>query len=218
MGWVGQVCTGRIRRGTGGSSRVGFDLAGVTALTFWAKGQLGDEQVEFFTGGQWRDQCEAFRNIDSLQPAAATDVLTLTREWEQYSLDLRGKNLTKVIGGFGFVTNTCLNPMGAIFYLDNIEYVYGDNKTPPSPTATPSVPYSFNIYTDKDIPGNHYLPDALMGDIDDLHLDECWREDTHSGLTAIKLQYDATGAGGNSWSALGWNSSRWQLGRSTGWL
>jgi exo-beta-1,3-glucanase (GH17 family) len=182
----------------------GYNLTGVTALTFWAKGEQGDEQVEFFTGGLWRDQCEAFRNIDSIQPAATTDVLTLTREWKQYSLDLRGKNLTKVIGGFGFATNTCFNPSGAIFYLDNIQYVYGDIKTPPSPTATPSVPYSFTVYADKDIPGSHYLPDALMGDIADLHLDECWREDTHSGLTAIKLEYDATGSGGNNWTAMGW--------------
>jgi len=187
-----------------GDLRGGYDLTGATALTFWAKGAQGSEQVEFIAGGIWPDLCDSFRNPDSLQPALSTDVITLTNTWQQYTIDLRGSGITNTIGGFGFATNQCLNPDGAIFYLDDIKYEYDKDTAPPTPTPTPDGEYYFNVYTDKDAAGNHYLPTGFMGDYEDVTVDECWRDDTHSGSTAIRVDYRATGAQGNNWAAVAW--------------
>ncbi len=184
--------------------RGGYDLTGATDLIFWAKGQQGGEQVEFLTGGIWCDLCKSFRNPDSLQPALSTDIITLTNTWLQYTIDLRGRNLGNVIGGFAWNSNQCLNPQGAIFYLDDIRYIYGEDWATRTPTPSPTGQYFFNIYTDKDVAGNHYLPTGFMGDYTDIILDECWRGDVQSGSTAIRVHYAATGSEGNNWAAVAW--------------
>jgi exo-beta-1,3-glucanase (GH17 family) len=187
-----------------GTLRGGYDLTDATALTFWARGAQGGEQVEFLVGGIWPDLCEPFRNPDSLQPAASTDVMTLTNTWQKYTMDLRGKDLSNVIGGFAWASNACLNPDGAIFYLDDIKYEYGEDTAIPAPTPTPTEPYYFDVYTDKDVAGNHYIPTGFMGDYSDITLDECWRQDVHSGSTAIRAHYTAAGSEGNNWGAVAW--------------
>ncbi len=99
-------------------------LAGATTLTFWARGESGGEQVEFFlagVGGPYGDSA-------SRRPAAGTRT-TLTNAWQQYSIDLTGMNLSYVIGGFGWLAETLHNPGGATFYLDDIEYTLGPAQT-----------------------------------------------------------------------------------------
>ena len=187
-----------------GQLRGGYNLTGATDLTFWAKGAQGGEQVEFLVGGIWCDLCESFRNSDSLQPAASSDVVTLTNTWQQYTIDLRGKDLSNVIGGFAWVSNQCLNPDGAIFYLDDIKYVYGEDQATRTPTPTPTGQYYFNVYTDKDVAGNHYLPTGFMGDFSDITLNECWRDNVYSGSTAIRVHYAATGPEAKNWAAVAW--------------
>ena len=46
----------------------------------------------------------------------------LTKEWQPYTIDLRGKDLSYVSGGFSWTTNTEVNPGNCVFYLDNIQY------------------------------------------------------------------------------------------------
>jgi exo-beta-1,3-glucanase (GH17 family) len=166
-----------------------IDLDEATYLRFYARGEKGGEQVKFFMGGIWGPY------PDSQQPALSTDVITLTNEWSEYTIDLRGRDLSRVIGGFGFVSDGCLNPEPATFYLDDIEYVLEGDPGPPAPTPTPETPYTFDVYRDRDIAGNHYVPSGWMGDTGDIQLDECWREDTHSGNTAIRVEYSAQGTG-----------------------
>ncbi len=166
-----------------------IDLDEATYLRFYARGEKGGEQVKFFMGGIWGPY------PDSQQPALSTDVITLTNEWSEYTIDLRGRDLSRVIGGFGFVSDRCLNPEPATFYLDDIEYVLEGDPGPPAPTPTPETPYTFDVYRDRDIAGNHYVPSGWMGDTGDIQLDECWREDTHSGSTAIRVEYSAQGTG-----------------------
>lgn len=48
--------------------------------------------------------------------------LILTSGWAQYSFDLTGRDLSYVLGGFGWVASDAVNPGGAVFYLDDIEY------------------------------------------------------------------------------------------------
>ncbi len=172
---------------------VGYDLDDATYLRFHARGDTGGEQVKFFMGGIWNPEGEY---PDSQQPPLSTDVITLTEEnWTEYTIDLRGRDLSYVIGGFGFVTDQCLNSEPITFYLDDIHYVLEGDPGPPEPTPTPETPYTFDVYRDRDIAGNHYTPSGWMGDTGDIILNECYRDDTHSGSTAIRVDYIAEGNG-----------------------
>ena len=104
----------------------GYNLTGSTGLTFWARGEKGGEQVEFFVGGVGRDSASGVANQpfpDSMAryPSAGTE-FSLTTNWQQFTIDLTGKNLTNIMGGFGWFAEADKNPKGVTFYLDDIEY------------------------------------------------------------------------------------------------
>jgi hypothetical protein len=108
-----------------GDNKEGLDLTGFTALSFYARGEKGGEQVSFFSGGikgQYPDSMDK-RGIS----------VTLTTKWQDYHIDLRGADLKHVIGAFGWSASRFENPKGATFYLDDIQF---DRTTPP-PTPTP---------------------------------------------------------------------------------
>ena len=95
----------------------GFDLRGATKLTFFARGEKGGEQVEFFVGGiGWPD-----KPYKESLPKVSTGYITLSKEWKQYTIDLTGKDLSYVLSGFGWVTNAPRNLGQEItFYIDDI--------------------------------------------------------------------------------------------------
>ena len=108
----------------GDYASAGIDLRGAHQLTFWARGASGGERVEFFAFGVGRDERGA---PDSLYPDSSvkltTGYLTLTSTWKQYVLDLSGKDLSYVLGGFGWVSSAAQNDGKSItFYLDDIGY------------------------------------------------------------------------------------------------
>jgi len=82
----------------------GKNLTGSNQLTFWARGEKATEKVKFMVAG------------------ATTGFITLTSKWKQYTLDLSGKDLSNIKGGFSFIVNRTLNPDGCTFYLDDIRY------------------------------------------------------------------------------------------------
>jgi len=89
----------------------GYNLTGATKITFWARGEKGGEPVDFIVGGI------KGKYPDTIQPTIHTGRIYLTRQWKRYTIDLRGYDLSKVIGLFGWVTS--IDP---IFYLDEIKY------------------------------------------------------------------------------------------------
>ncbi|MCF7916618.1 MAG: hypothetical protein K9L61_02445 [Candidatus Omnitrophica bacterium] len=95
----------------------GYDLQGAKKLTFWARGDKGGEVIyEFKMGGLSSGQ-----HIDS--DSASVGPIELSKEWEQYEIDLRGRDLSYVIGGFAWATNIDVNdPEGIVFYIDEIKY------------------------------------------------------------------------------------------------
>jgi len=197
----------------------GYNLDDASALHFYARGGQGGEQVKFMMGGIWGPY------PDSQQPALSTDVITLTTDWSEYSLDLRGRDLSRVIGGFAFVTDQCLNTEPITFYLDDIHYVLGGDPGAPTPTPTPQAPYTFDVYRDRDVAGNHYVPSGWMGDTGDIQLDECWRADTHTGSTAVRVEYTAAGTGPHygcigsppcNWAGLYWQDPAYNWGDRPG--
>lgn len=92
-----------------------YDLRGAMTLTFWAKGEFGGEVIKEFNMGSIRGQ---FPDSDS----ARIGPVILTKDWRQYSIDLRGKNLSGISGGFGWIALKSNNPDGFIIYLDEIKY------------------------------------------------------------------------------------------------
>jgi hypothetical protein len=99
----------------------GYDLRHFSKLSFWIRGQSGGEQIQFYVGGIQGPYG------DSLQPQiyAVTDDtnwITLTTSWQLVTINLKGQDLTHIIGAFGWATNKDVNPHGATFYLDDIVY------------------------------------------------------------------------------------------------
>jgi exo-beta-1,3-glucanase (GH17 family) len=164
-----------------------FDLSYTNKLTFWAKGKEGDEKIRFFVGGIGT-QDDPYP--ESLRPEVSTGFIPLTKTWKEYTINLRGKDLTRVIGGFGWATDQCASSDGATFYLDDI--VFGHDPDLPEPPAPGPI---FSIYTDAAAQDNHYFPSGWMGDTGDIRLDECGRTITHTGSTAIRVEYTAEGIG-----------------------
>ena len=93
----------------------GYDLTGAKKLTFWARGEKGGERIEEFKiGGITGEYADS--------DVAGVGPVVLTTEWQQFSIDLEGKDLSSISGGFCWVGNLDSNPQGAVFYLDDIRY------------------------------------------------------------------------------------------------
>ncbi len=99
----------------GSKEHAGVNLRGVSRLTFWARGEKGGERIEEFKMG----------GITGPYPdsdTAGIGPVVLTPQWKQYTIDLKGKDLSHIIGGFAWAANLDGNPQGCTFYLDEIRY------------------------------------------------------------------------------------------------
>lgn len=110
----------------GDISDAGYDLSGVTELTFWARGASGGELIDFFVGGVGRDSetgvpIKPFPGSTPRVPRRGPRV-RLSTEWRQYRIDLSGADMSYVLGGFGWVASAEDNPDGAVFFLDDIAF------------------------------------------------------------------------------------------------
>ena len=93
----------------------GYDLTGAKKVTFWARGEKGGERIEEFKiGGITGEYADS--DVAGIGP------VVLTADWQQFTIDLEGKDLSSISGGFCWATNLDVNPDGATFYLDDIRY------------------------------------------------------------------------------------------------
>ncbi len=97
-----------------GDDEGGVDLTGAKQLSFWARGDKGGEMVEFKMG-----------IIAKNKPywdtgKASLGKIKLTPEWKQYIIPLTGKDLSRIMTGFVWVTQGRATPV--TFYLDDIAY------------------------------------------------------------------------------------------------
>ena len=74
-----------------GSKKGGFDLTGMTKLTFWARGAKGGEAIQKFMMGGIKGTYADSVNIES--PG-----IELTDAWKQYTINLAGKDLSYISG------------------------------------------------------------------------------------------------------------------------
>ncbi len=103
-----------------GDKRGGYDLSYYEKVTFLARGEKGGEIIDKFMVGGITGQAEEGDSDES-----ATDFIELTKDWKKYEIDLKGRDMKHIIGGFGFALNADSNPKGATFYLDEIAFSKG---------------------------------------------------------------------------------------------
>jgi len=92
----------------------GWDLTGAKRLVFWARGEKGGEVVTFQFGLLGRDK----RYFDTA--GAKLENLSLTTEWREYSMDLSGKDLSRLKTGFAWLVAGQGAPV--TLYLDDIGF------------------------------------------------------------------------------------------------
>jgi hypothetical protein len=100
-----------------GDVKGGFNLTGAHKLVFGARGEKGGEVVTFKMGGAGMGG-HPYPDSDS----ASSDPIVLTKDWKEYSIDLTGKDLSHIIGGFAWVGTAKENQANITFYLRDIYY------------------------------------------------------------------------------------------------
>lgn len=107
------------RENWGDRPGAGLDLRGATRLTFWVRGERGNELVRFFAfgighpGAPYRDS----------SPQVSTDTVRLGTEWQRLTMEVSGRDLSYCLGGFGWVASARENGgRDVVFYIDDIQY------------------------------------------------------------------------------------------------
>ena len=98
-----------------GSRQGGFNLKGAKKFVFWARGAQGGEVIAEFKIGGINSQ-----DFPGDSDSASIGPITLTPLWQQYEIDLAGKDLSHIIGGFAFAASSDSNAQGFTIYLDNL--------------------------------------------------------------------------------------------------
>jgi len=179
-----------------GSKKGGFDLTGMSKLTFWARGAKGGEVLKFKVGGI---------GINKATYPDSTEVeigpVELTDAWKQYTINLVGKDLSYLSGGFAWVATADQNPEGVTFYLDDIKFEV-DPALKAEGRKQEAMP--FYIYADRSSVNNHFIPSGYMGDYGDIKYDGASKEDPYLGDTCIKITYSAKATQGARWAGVYW--------------
>jgi hypothetical protein len=177
-----------------GNKKGGFDLTGMTKLTFWARGAKGGEVLQkVMVGG--------IKGTYSDTTSVEMGPIELTTAWKQYTVNLAGKDLSYINGGFSWSTTADLNPEGATFFIDDIKFE-ADSDLKPERKKQEAMP--FHIYVDRSAMGNHFIPSGYMGDYGDLKYDGASKEDAYLGDTCIKIIYSGKATQGARWAGIFW--------------
>jgi len=192
QGWVGVYWLSPANNW--GNKKGGFDLTGMTKLTFWARGAKGGEVIQKVMVGGIKGTYP-----DSVMVEMGP--VELTNAWKQYTINLVGKDLSYVNGGFSWSTTADLNPDGATFYIDDIKFE-ADPDLKPEGKKQEVMP--FYIYADRSTAANHFIPSGYMGDYGDIKYDGASKEDPYLGDTCIKLVYSGKATQGARWAGVFW--------------
>lgn len=98
-----------------GTANAGYNLTGAKKLTFWARGEKGNEVInEFKVGGIQGEYADT--DVAGIGP------VKLTIAWKKYEIDLAGKDLSRIAGGFCWATSADENPDGFNIFIDDIMF------------------------------------------------------------------------------------------------
>jgi len=179
-----------------GNKKGGYDLTGMTKLTFRARGAKGGEIIKgFMVGG-----------IQGIYPDSTKvemGPVELSDTWKQYTINLAGRDLSYINGGFCWMTTADFNPEGCTFFLDEIKYE-ADPTIKPEAKKQESMP--FYVYADRSTLANHFIPSGWMGDYGDLRYDGACKEDPYLGDSCIKITYSGKTSQGARWAGIYWQN------------
>ena len=179
-----------------GSKKGGFDLTGMTKLSFWARGQKGAEILQKVKiggmGGTYPDTAE----IES-------GPIELSDSWKEYTINLVGKDISYISGGFAWVATVDQNPDGATFFIDDIKFE-ADPAVKEAKKEGQKMP--FYVYSDRRSVTNHFIPSGWMGDYGDLKIDTGWKENPYMGDTCVKIIYTGKNSQGARWAGIYWQN------------
>ncbi|TBR19957.1 hypothetical protein EPO66_00425 [bacterium] len=179
-----------------GSKKGGFDLTGMTKVTFWARGAKGGEKIQKFMvggiGGTYPDSTKV-----EMGPVELTDT------WKQYTINLVDKDLSYLNGAFGWSTTADLNPEGFVIYIDDIKFE-SDKSLKAEGRKQEAMP--FYVYADRGSMSNHFIPAGWMGDYGDLRYDGGFKTDPYLGDTCIKIVYSGKATQGARWAGIFWQN------------
>ncbi|MCH1509518.1 MAG: hypothetical protein L7T84_09960, partial [Akkermansiaceae bacterium] len=108
-GWAGVVW--QHPAGDWGDAPGGFNLTGAKKLSLWARGKSGGEKVTVGIGLINKEKPYHDTVSQKLD-------LTLTKQWQNFTIDLSGKDLTRIKTALYFTTNA--NGAPVEFHLDDI--------------------------------------------------------------------------------------------------
>jgi exo-beta-1,3-glucanase (GH17 family) len=100
----------------------GHSLAGAKQLAVRMRGARGGERITIGMGGVTGAYGDSTGKHER--------TITLSSNWQEYTIDLTGTNLSRVVGGFYWSASRYWNPGGATFYLDDVRYVFEDTPWP----------------------------------------------------------------------------------------
>jgi hypothetical protein len=179
-----------------GSKKGGFDLTGMTKLTFWARGAKGGEVIQrFMVGG-----------IKGVYPDTASvemGPIELTDTWKQYTINLAGKDLSYINGALGWTISADSCPEGATFYLDDVKFE-ADSAMKPETKRQESMP--FYIFSDRGAVSNHFIPSGWLGDYGDIKYDGSFKDNPYLGSSCMKIAYSAKATQGARWAGMYWQN------------
>jgi len=97
-----------------GDQQGGYNLHGASKLTFWARGNTGGERVNFGVGILKEDRDffdTAFAELENVK---------LSDKWKKYTIDLKGKDLSRIKTPFAWSLGSPGFPV--TFFLDDIQF------------------------------------------------------------------------------------------------
>ena len=182
-----------------GQKKGGYDLTGYNELVFWARGAKGGEVInKVKVGGIGIGAEVAYPDSDEKESGP----IQLTDKWQKYTINLAGKDLSYLSGGFAVIFTADNNEEGATIYLDDIYFSFDSELKPESKT----VSFPFYVYADASSLDNHFIPSGWMGDYGDIKIDQHWQDNPYSGRTCIKITYTAKGSKGARWAGIYWQN------------
>jgi len=170
--------------------------ASASKVSWYARGAMGGEEIEFFAGGN-TDPAKTYQS--SLEKISAS--VTLTRDWKKYSLDLKG-DLSAVMCAFGWALQGSEKTI--TFYLDEIQFESSVSAETPPAVASPRV--GEFARADAEISSLGFKPSGHMGDGEKrgaVNYDDSWKDNPNSLPSCQKWNYTPGSAG---WAAVAWQA------------